>query len=101
MRAFALALGLALMSFLVACDSSTTGGSTPTDGVATGPSLEAATLQQCDGSDFDLLAAVADAKVTYITWGAGWCEACKKEADEGNDKEGKGQGIGKIGDDNH
>ena len=86
MRAFALTLGLGLMSVLVACDSGTSDGSTPTsdgstptDGAVTGPSLEAATLKQCDGTDFDLLAEVAKAKVTYITWGAGWCSACEKE----------------------
>ena len=71
-------VGMAWLGAVVmtACD----GGSNGPAGPADYGELEAATVKACDGSDFDLQAEAAKADITYITFGAQWCTACKDEA---------------------
>lgn len=55
-----------------ACDSSS-------DPPVSYDPLQPAIVKDCDGNDVDLVAEVAKVDVTYITWGATWCTACREE----------------------
>jgi thiol-disulfide isomerase/thioredoxin len=43
------------------------------------PTFQSAVVQTCDGAETDLLDIVSSHDVTYITFGANWCTACKEE----------------------
>lgn len=55
----------------------------------------------CSGSPVDVKAWAAQFDVTFITWGAGWCQACAKEVPEINEHifthfEGQSVGVAQI-----
>lgn len=86
MTRFPIFLALIAVLGFAACDSSsdnnsTTDASTTSDAPATSTTkFPAVTVKDCDGNDVVLLDAFAKTEVTYVTWGAGWCTACQKEA---------------------
>ena len=75
---------LIFLAFVSGCDTTPIG---PTD---TGPStpdiFPSVMVQSCDGTASDLLDIVTSHDVTYITFGAKWCTACKEEVPIINDK---------------
>lgn len=86
----ALALGL-----VVACGDTGT-----TDPSAAQPMPEF-TVNDCSGIPVDVKAWAGQFDVTFITWAAGWCQACAKEVPEINEHiqahfEGQSVGVAQI-----
>lgn len=73
-RAFAFATTVALSLLGGACD----GGETTNQPVDLG-NFPVSTVKSCANADIDMQATFAQYDITYITFGAKWCTACREE----------------------
>ena len=67
-----------VVGMLSGCES---GGTDAPNDTANNPptTFQSAVVQTCEGTETDLLDIVSSHEVTYITFGANWCTACKEE----------------------